>query len=383
MPTKFFLFFSVIFFSFFSLAAEIYTVKSVKISATNKSASIARNIAIENGQIKAFQILVKQHFPDAASKTANISKDSILNTVAGFELSNEKRSITNYFATLNVKFSKNHLDKLMKSLGAEANHLEKEVKLQSKPVESQLPYSVTAPTITTLLIPVYEYKGKLKWIEEDNSPWYDYLNSQIIGISSKNAKFTLPIGDIEDLNILNKHILSKNIIDLNSLMERYNVNNIALVKLVNVEEEAGTHYELQLNYINKFTPKWQQHNIDNLSGEKQVDIFKTAYELIDKYNFSNHQLKKNFNLTSHNKIIINFNIDIISDWIHLEGLLKDAEYIKNIKLINMNIKNYIFSFDYQISYLDLVEFFRSQNYELTEEADGIYKLVKANLNAEY
>ena len=49
----------------------------------------------------------------------------------------------------------------------------------------------------------------------------------------------------------------------------------------------------------------------------------------------------------------------------------------------MNIKNYIFSFDYQISYLDLVEFFRSQNYELTEEADGIYKLVKANLNAEY
>lgn len=385
MWIRFLLLINIIFLSFFSSAAEIYTVKSVKVVASNKSASIARNIAIENGQIKAFHILVKQHFPDAAGEIGNISNESILNTVAGFEISNEKKSATNYLATLNVKFNKLQLDKLMKNLGVEAKFSEKEMLPENKVTENSLPQAVTSPTLNSLIIPVYENQAKLQWIDEDNNPWHNYLNSKISGLLTKNPKFTLPVGDIEDLSIINKNILNRNIIDLDQLMEKYNVNNILLAKLFSVQEDSQVHYELQLNYINKFNPKWQQHNIDNLSGEKEVEIMKIAYEAIENYDYSKTytKIKQNFNLTSIHNIIIDFNIDLISDWIHLEKILKESEYIENIKLRNMNLNKYKFSIDYKISYLDLVAFFNNNNYELTEEQNSNYKLSKVNLNAEY
>lgn len=385
MWIRFLLLINIIFLSFFSSAAEIYTVKSVKVVASNKSASIARNIAIENGQIKAFHILVKQHFPDAAGEIGNISNESILNTVAGFEISNEKKSATNYLATLNVKFNKLQLDKLMKNLGVEAKFSEKEMPPENKVTENSLPQAVTSPTLNSLIIPVYENQAKLQWIDEDNNPWHNYLNSKISGLLTKNPKFTLPVGDIEDLSIINKNILNRNIIDLDQLMEKYNVNNILLSKLFSVQEDSQVHYELQLNYINKFNPKWQQHNIDNLSGEEVVEIMKIAYEAIENYDYSKTytKIKQNFNLTSIHNIIIDFNIDLISDWIHLEKILKESEYIENIKLRNMNLNKYKFSIDYKISYLDLVAFFNNNNYELTEEQNSNYKLSKVNLNAEY
>lgn len=385
MWIRFLLLINIIFLSFFSSAAEIYTVKSVKVVASNKSASIARNIAIENGQIKAFHILVKQHFPDAAGEIGNISNESILNTVAGFEISNEKKSATNYLATLNVKFNKLQLDKLMKNLGVEAKFSEKEMPPENKVTENSLPQAVTSPTLNSLIIPVYENQAKLQWIDEDNNPWHNYLNSKISGLLTKNPKFTLPVGDIEDLSIINKNILNRNIIDLDQLMEKYNVNNILLAKLFSVQEDSQVHYELQLNYINKFNPKWQQHNIDNLSGEEVVEIMKIAYEAIENYDYSKTytKIKQNFNLTSIHNIIIDFNIDLISDWIHLEKILKESEYIENIKLRNMNLNKYKFSIDYKISYLDLVAFFNNNNYELTEEQNSNYKLSKVNLNAEY
>ena len=67
-------------------AGEVYVIDNIKISANAKSANIARNNAVEKGQLKAFQELLKLHYPDAQSKFNSLDKENISATIESYEL---------------------------------------------------------------------------------------------------------------------------------------------------------------------------------------------------------------------------------------------------------------------------------------------------------
>jgi hypothetical protein len=364
-----------------SFASEVYVVKNIKISANDKNASVARNMAIETGQVKAFNILVKQNFPEASADIDNFSMDQILNTVAGFELGSERRSSTNYLATLNVKFNKQQIDQLMKKHGAKFKQAEM---LKQTNIAPDQPLTLSEPTIVSLIIPIYQKEGKSLWLDEEN-PWHSYIAENVSKLSSANPKFILPIGDLEDLKLINKNLLNHNLIDLTELMDKYNVNNIVLARLVEVSA-TNEETQLQLNYINKFNGLWQEHEFDSIVNAKPAEAFNQAYQLLDHYNFSKNSssANKNFShLRSKHSLNLEFAMQNISDWIALEDLINSSNYFENLKINSMNIKNYKISFDYKISLIDLEEFFKMHGYELTQEEQGTFKLSKEFKNAEF
>jgi hypothetical protein len=360
-------------FNLFATAEEVYTVKSVKISASDKNASAARNIAIEDGQIKAFQILVKQHFPEALDKLKSLSEDNILSTVAGFELSQEKRSATNYVALMNVKFSRAHMDKLMNSRGANF-HKAKKPQTEEPQDDSTLPIAVTSPTMVSLVIPIYEQNDQTYWLDEEN----DWLN--LWHKNSSNGKFVMPVGDLEDLGLINKNILNKNIFDLSTLLERYNANNLVLARA----SHKDNHLALQVDYINRFGSTWQQHNFTDIEGEKSEELLKQAYEEIQKFNFNNHESasQAKFQQSKPHKILVEFPIESFSDWVHLEKIMTESEYITNLEVQSMSLNKYNFSFTYNISFIDLQAFFKNHRFNLNEEESNKFSLSKET-NAEY
>lgn len=370
--------------SFSANAEEVYNVKSIKIAASNKNSTIARNIAIEKGQLKAFNILVKQHFPEAMDDLTSLKEDTILNTVSGIELSEERRSETNYLAKLNVKFNKSQVDNLMNNLGAKFN--QKTTKNEDKSATiDQLPKSVISPTIVSLIIPVFEQSGQIHWLDEEND-WLSFWNRNLSEASKNKEKFILPLGDLEDLNIINKHILSKNIIDLKLLLEKYNVNNIALVKLKKLDNPNSNNLTLQINYIGKFYSSWQNYKFKDLEGEDLKTLFNQAYIEIQNFDFNQAQnslAKNQFPTISYNNIIIDFPLTNISDWLSLEKTLNSCEYIKDLEIKKINLKEYKISFSYNISLLDLQTLFANHNLDLQENNENKFTLIKANLNAEY
>ncbi len=374
-------------FSFISIAEEIYNVKAVKIAASDKNSSVARNLAIENGQLKAFQILAKRHFPEA--NTSAINLDSILNTVAGFELSEEKISATNYSAKINVKFSKKHVDDLMKSLGAKFHRADNKEKIEDvnipKEFTASLPEAVTSPTLITLVVPVVEQAGQTHWFEDENN-WLSFWHKKISSHDLKET-FILPIGDLEDLSLLNKHILSRNIVELEQLFERYNVNNIALVKLGNLGD-APHHLTLQLNYINKYNSAWQQHNFADLDGDDVKLLFTQASDEILNFTFSNdneHLIKKGtkLNLTRSNSIVVEYDTDNFTNWVYLENVMSNSNYIENFELQTMNLNKYQFSFTYKISFIDLQSWLQSHKFNLQDIGDNKFTLTRDAPSAEY
>ncbi len=377
-----------LFFSIQVLAEELYTVKSIKISANNKNASIARNEAIEQGQIKGFHILVKQHFPTAVDIVSTLTDSDIFNTVSGFELSNERRSSTNYYARINVKFSKSQIDKLMKNLGA--NFKKDEVHINTSESTSLLKHeeanvAIISPTLVSLIVPVYENEGKTYWLEEDN-PWYNFLQGKLKGMLSNNSKFTLPVEDIEDLEVINKHILNKNSFDLANIMEKYGVNCIIVARLVNITHtEPEIDLALKVNYISKFNTIWSEHNFTTLQGENLTKLMELTFNELDKFNFAlkKETLIHSFSLMSSRNLDAEVNIDSISNWVELEKIMSDSQYFSNIKIHSMNLKKYMISFDYKISYLDLKDFFKAHKYELNETENNKYLIARISENEEF
>ncbi len=359
-----------------ALAGEIYTVKAIKISASEKNSSLARNIAIEKGQIKAFHVLVSKYFPESENKLALIGQDTILNTISGFELSEEKSSATQYIAKMNVKFSKNAIDKLMQSPGvvrtssgsSSIKNIQKHKVSQSPSIDTNAP-----PTLTILLVPVYEHAGQTYWFEDDNN-WFEFWQRKMFLSDLKN-KFTLPLGDIEDLKLLNKNILNKNIIDLNTLFERYGVNSIALVQLGKIENEPLKRLTLQTSYISRFNPSWQQHNFADLDGDNYAKLMSQAFEEVIKFDFNKNQISDHlFDITKTHTIEVELSSENTSDWVYFENSLTHSKYIVDLTLQKMNLKQSKYSLTYNISFLDLQLLLRKHNFNLQDNGDGKYSI---------
>ncbi|MEK6733492.1 MAG: hypothetical protein AABY27_00065 [Pseudomonadota bacterium] len=361
-------------FSSISFAEEVYIVKSIKISAINKNANIARNAAIEEGQIKAFTILVKKHFPSASMGT--ISDDKILNTVSGFELSDEKRSATNYFAKINVKFNKKQIDDIMNSIGADFKEKEQITEI----AENHQSFKTPAEPTTTLLIPIYKSQGKTAWLDDDNS-WLQFWNN-IISSDDFKAHYVLPLGDLEDIAIINQNIFNRDIVDLSSLYERYNVNNIALIKLEVLESSPTNHFALQASFINKNSFIWQKHNFSDLEGADLNQLFKNSAKEVKNFDFAsiyNKKLHPDFTITDPFNIEAEVVVKDYSDWLEIEKAILSSKYISNFLLKKISFEKYLISFTYHVSFSDLQTIFKNHNFDLQDLTNNKFTITK-NLN---
>jgi hypothetical protein len=376
-------FFILIFLSFSAWSVEVYNVKNIKISASDKNAKLARDLALEKGQLKAFQILVKQHYPKALEAALSLDDPDIIDLVVSFQLSEERRSTTNYFAKLDVKFNRDQTDKLMHKLGASFDSTNiQPLNEKSENSKINLPANLTSPTLTTLLVPIFEQYDRTYWFDEENT-WLNFWQNRL----HSSSKFILPVGDLEDIKLLNKHISNKNIIDLDPLLSRYNADNIAIVKLSSLENHPTAHFSLQLNYINKYHPAWQKQSFADLEGDKANDLFKKAAGEIEQFNFRSSQgyLSNNnsFAITEPHNISIDYSIEKLSDWVDLEKILTTTSYVNKLTLHTINSYQYQFSLTYNISFVDLQALLKSYNFTLQERGENKFLLMRNVPSAEY
>ena len=348
-------------FAVFTRAEDTISISNIKISAAGANAAATRAIAIEKGQIKAFSELVKLHFPKALNKAATINSAKILNTVESFELSDEKRSATNYFAKMSVIFNKSQVETLMKTFNADY--------VENTPIKQQDPISLEvdeAPAMDSLIVPIYEKNGQVYWLD-DESPWYN-LWQEKLKLANSN-KFVLPIGDLEDLSLLNKDTLSKNLIDLSVLLERYNINNIALLKLKIIEDNTAS---LSIDYINRFHRSWQHHNFAEISDIDINHIINKYYNEAINFKFnSNQSFAESLQNTDPKTILVSFPIRKISDWEDLEQTLASFKFI-SIEIKEVSLENYSFNLTYSVDFNKLEHILHENNLFLKPQGKNHY-----------
>lgn len=354
-------------FAIIAKAEDTISISNVKISAAGANAAATRATAVEKGQIKAFFELVKLHFPNSLDKANIISSEKILNSVESFELSDEKRSATNYFAKMTVRFNKSTIENLLQV--SDADYVENsftEEAIARAPQETD-----EAPAMDSLIVPIYEKDGQIYWLDDEN-PWHAFWQEKLK--SSHDNKFVLPIGDLEDLSLLNKDSLSKNLIDLSPLLERYNINNIALLKLKISENNKA---ELSLDYINRFYRAWQHHDFAAINNGDLNNIIAQYYNEIIRFKFNNNQSFADSLQTRDPKTIaVDFPIRKLSDWADLEQTLARFKFI-SIEIKEVSLENYSFNLTYTIDFEKLKLILYENNFSLKEQGKNHYLMERS------
>ena len=86
---------------------EIFDVRSISVDISSTSSSIARQIAIQEAQEKAFKSLMrKMLLKGEYEKIPEIDKNIILNFVEEIEIESEKTTDVRYIGSITVRFKK-------------------------------------------------------------------------------------------------------------------------------------------------------------------------------------------------------------------------------------------------------------------------------------
>ena len=199
--------------------ADLYTVSGVAIAAQQDSAVKARDVALAEGQVEAFnQLVLNLAGETALSQIPPQDTESVTEFIQDVSLADEKLTSTRYSGRLTVRFRPAAVNSFLKS--------------------HEIPYLVReAPTM--LVIPVYQ-EGNTQYILDDRNPLYQALKKK-----SEIAPFyraIVPMGDANEVALTERALHTEQELSLLSpLLSAYNRDKILVLRM-RVEPTNETVY---------------------------------------------------------------------------------------------------------------------------------------------
>jgi hypothetical protein len=270
---------------------DVYTIREVPVDVTADDAVTAREQAIAQAQLKAFQKLIERIVPRwEQPRLADIENNQIAGLVRDFSVNNERRSAIRYVADVTVRFQESQVQRFLN--------------------RRDIFYS-DQPRPPVLLLPIWRDNDELiLW--RDPNPWR--LAWQKFTTADQNALVPIltPLGDLQDVTKINTAgaLLSgqASITTINQFIDRYQASDL----LVAVAEQTGPGHraslyefkngrfqsagrvtvnagldELTLDVRRFLTSEWKYQTLRNAggSGNRQISI----YIPHDQFNWANIQ----------------------------------------------------------------------------------------------
>ena len=190
-------------------ANQVFKVENIEVDETSHTAIAAREKALEIGQKKAWELLVRRlTLPDEKSQIMGLSIDEIKGLVQGYEVVRERISPVRYLANLTVLFNPNLVRDFLLEKGAAFSEI---------------------PSLPIVLIPIFETNGISRLWKTPN-PWMkvwreSYHSNSLIPI-------IIPKGDFQDIKYLSAaQAVSGELGHLNPIMEKYGAHKAVVAKV--------------------------------------------------------------------------------------------------------------------------------------------------------
>jgi hypothetical protein len=229
-----------------------YTVEGVEVDVVAENAVKAREKAVDEAQVKAYQMLAERFLGEEAMKTFKTPDPiTVSSLVQDFEVTKEQLSKKRYKGTYTVRFRPNTFKGSMAAKG--------------------ISYS-DAPKKPVLVLPFYQTGGDtVLW--SDANPWMNAWRS-----FSSTTNVIVPIGDANDIAQVNdSDALQYDPLQVQELAARYGADDVAIV--LASPEPTGTQGRIVVNvYNNGFEgPTFvRKLEIDQQAGEQEATMFQRA-----------------------------------------------------------------------------------------------------------
>lgn len=231
-----------------------YTVEGVEVDVVAENAVKAREKAVDEAQVKAYQMLAERFLGAEAMKTFKTPDPiTVSSLVQDFEVTKEQLSKKRYKGTYTVRFRPNTFKGSMAAKG--------------------ISYS-DAPKKPVLVLPFYQAGGRtVLW--SDSNPWMNAWRS----FASTTATI-VPLGDANDMAQVNdSDALEYDPVQVQELAQRYGADDVAV--LLASPEPTATNGRVVVNvYKNGFEgPSFvQKLVVDQQAGENDVALYARAAE---------------------------------------------------------------------------------------------------------
>ncbi len=297
-------------------ANQVFKIENIEVDETSHTAIAAREKALEIGQKKAWELLVRRvTLPDKNSQIVELSFDEIKSLVQSYEVVRERVSPVRYLASLTFVFNPN---------------LVREIFLKNGVMFSE------TPSLPILLIPVFETNGVARLWKTPN-PWMNVWKESFY--DNGLIPFIIPEGDLKDRKYLSTaQATGEKLVHFNPIMKKYGVHKVVVAKV-------SRKFDLVDNLpFLEFTSRAPGHNDFE---ETIIDIIKISSDtdLNDLMNSGkqktirslNEAWKKQNQVVSDVQQRISVEIPILSleHWLSIRSKLRDIGTVKTSNLVSL------------------------------------------------
>jgi hypothetical protein len=189
-------------------AQDPYTVSDINVDLTRETSAIARQDAIEQAHVQAFEHLLQRLTPAAdRSRLPKVTFALAANHAAGLRIDDEKSSATRYAAKMTISFRQDRVRELIRDSGAS--------------------YAET-PAPAVVVAPLYHWAGaQALW--EQNNPWRAAWSYR--GAAQGLAPVLLPKGDLADSGALSAaQVANRDRVRLGAYAARYGAAGVLVAE---------------------------------------------------------------------------------------------------------------------------------------------------------
>lgn len=189
----------------------LFRVDGVKVDKTAKNSNVARDQAIAQGRMKAWNILIRRVTPKAQhGNLPKLKYKEVVKLVREYQIEEEKASSVRYIATLQFLFDEQRVRAVLQEHG---------LSVVSAPVSGK----------PVVVLPIFDRpEGSLLW-EEENS-W----RLAWAGLTRRGGfvQLVVPLGDLADIqSITIDQALAADNRALNKIAGRYGAGGVAVIRL--------------------------------------------------------------------------------------------------------------------------------------------------------
>ena len=209
-----------------ALAAEgqrpsVFAIGNVEIDVTAADAASARNLAIAEGQRKAYEILMRRLLrPEDVARAPAVDPATLNGIIEGIEVNNERASAVRYLAMLSVRFDASTVRSLLKANG--------------------LAFTQTMAS-PVLVVPVMTVGGA-DYLWQPDNPWRQAWAEH--DLVNRLVPYKLPDADATDRLLASpREVIDDDGTALHRLAARYDLERTLVVRLALEADLAGEGYK--------------------------------------------------------------------------------------------------------------------------------------------
>jgi hypothetical protein len=311
-------------------ADNFYVVRDIAVDETASSASAARTIAVQKGQKRAFNALLRRLVPVPYYASLPVLDDAAITPmVASFQVANERTSAKRYLADLTYEFKRDDIRKLLRS--------------------NMLPFSESFGK-PILVLPVFLADGRAYLWDHPNpwrTVWIDIIDYGLRPQEPDSLRddwvqrllrpVVIPSGSLEDMKAIDaSQAMELNATALDRLREEYGA---AEVEVISASLRTDTDGTLFLDVTRNVVGQTELATLQTFKGSEDEEglMQSVVFDIMGRMQEEWKQ-QNVLDFSIENTLAVTTDISSLPDWLALQSKVKSLSAVNDLTVKDLSVK---------------------------------------------